>query len=257
MRHLHKHHTHHHTCKNNIHLQKQILTGLQFFITEENQQRVLKSADGTRVKCSKQQTRQPDECLCFYCNLPGHLKRDCPELPYCSRCRTRGHPQDRCINKPPRTRCTHPDGEPRDQQKRKDDLPQFSGSHNKCLQCGGDHHTTNCTQQQSPSTNASTAGIGIPPQQHAPGTSRTSINNSQSPTTRTESTLHVGTPTLNINAPLFPPNLHQAPLPPHANRSNNFYTNAPNTNMPSHTFNAQVPPSFIRMFHRHISHNTW
>ena len=117
----------------------------QFFITKEDQQRVPKSADGTRVKHSKQQTRQPDECLCFHCNLPGHLKRDSPELPYCSRCRTRGHPRDRCINKPQKTRRTHPAGEPRDQQKRKDDLPQFSGSRNKCLQCGGDHHTTNCT----------------------------------------------------------------------------------------------------------------
>ena len=66
----------------------------------------------------------------------------------------------------------------------------------------------------------------------------------QSPTTQTDSTLHVGTPTLNINAPPFPPNLHQAPLPPHANRPNNFYTNAPNANMPSHTFNTQVPPPF-------------
>ena len=97
-------------------------------------------------------------------------------------------------------------------------------------------------QQQPPSMNASTAGTGIPPQQHASGTSRTSINNSQSPTVRTESTLHIGTPTLNINAPPFPPNLHQAPLPPHADRSTNFYTNAPNANMPPHTFNTQVPP---------------
>ena len=216
----------------------------QFFITEEDQQRVPKSADGTRVKRSKQQTRQPDEHLFFHCNLPGHLKRDCPKLPYCSRCRTRGHPRDRCIIKPQKTRHTHPAGEPRDQQKRKDDLPQFSGSCNKCLQCGGDHHTTNCTRQQSPSTNASTTGTGIPPQQHAPGTSRTSINSLQSHTTRTESTLHVGTPTLNINAPTFPPNLHQAPLPPHANRPNNFYTNAPNANTPSPTFNTQVPPPF-------------
>ena len=116
----------------------------QFSITEEDQQCVLKSADGTRVKRSKQQTRQPDECLCFHCNLPGHLKRNCPENPYCSRCRTRGHTQDRCVNKPQKTRRTHPAGEPRDQQKR-DDLPQFSGSPNKCLQCGGDHHTANCT----------------------------------------------------------------------------------------------------------------
>ena len=138
------------------------------------------------------------------------------------------------MNKPQKTRCTHPAGEPKDQQKRKDDLPQFSGSRNKCLQCGGDHHTTNCMWRQSPSTTASTTGTGIPPQQHAPSTSCTSINNSQSPTTRTESTLHVGTPTLNVNTPPFPPNLHQAPLHPHANRPNNFYTNVPNANTPSH-----------------------
>ena len=43
-------------------------------ITEEDQQRVPKSTDGTRVKCSKQQTKQTDEHLCFHCNLPGHLK---------------------------------------------------------------------------------------------------------------------------------------------------------------------------------------
>ena len=172
-----------HPHKQHTHLKKDINWSLQFFITEENQQRVPKSADGTRVKCSKQQTRQPDESLCFHCNLPGHLKQDCPELPYCSKCRTREYPPDRCTNKAPKTRRTHPAGEARDQQKRRDDLSQFSGSRNKCLQCGGDHHTTNCMQQQSPSTNASTTGTGIPPQQHAPGTSRTSINNSQSPTT--------------------------------------------------------------------------
>ena len=56
--------------------------------------------------------------------------------------------------------------------------------------------------------------------------------------------MHVGTPNLNINAPPFPPNLHQAPLPPHANRPNNFYTNAPNANTPSPIFNTQVPPPF-------------
>ena len=87
----------------------------QFSITKEDQQHVPKSADGTRVKRSKQQTRQPDERLCFHCNLPGHLKQNCPENPYCSRCRTRGHTQDRCVNKPQKTRRTHPAGEPRDQ----------------------------------------------------------------------------------------------------------------------------------------------
>ena len=118
----------------------------QSSITGEDQQCVPKSADGTWVKCSKQQPRQSDERLCFHCNLPGHLKRNCPKIPYCSKCKTTGHTQDRCMNKPQKTRHTHPAGEPRDQQKRKDDLLQFSGSRNKCLQCGGDHHTANCTR---------------------------------------------------------------------------------------------------------------
>ena len=234
-------HTSPHPHKQHTPSKADINRSSQFSIAEEDQPRVLKSADGTRVKRSRQQT-QPDERVCFHCNRPGHIKRNCPDLPYCSRCRTRGHTQDRCINKPQKTRRTQPAGEPRDQQKQKDDLPQFSGSHNKCLQCGEDHPTTNCTRRQSPSTNTSTAGTGIPPQQRAPSTSHT--NNSQSPNTQTASTVHVGTPTLNVNTSPFPPNLHQAPLPPHANGTNNFYTNVPNANTPPHTFNTQAPPPF-------------
>ena len=117
----------------------------QSSIVEEDQQRVPKSADGTQVKCSKQQLRQQDEHLCSHCNLPGHLKRNCPEIPYCSKCRTKGHTQDRCTNKSQRTRHARQAGEPRDQQKRNEDLPQFSSCHKKCLQCAGDHQTMNCT----------------------------------------------------------------------------------------------------------------
>ena len=71
----------------------------QSSIIGQDQQRVPKSADGTQVKCSKQQPRQQDEHLCFHCNLPGHLTRNCPKIPYCSKCRTKGHTQDRCPNK--------------------------------------------------------------------------------------------------------------------------------------------------------------
>ena len=118
----------------------------QSFITGEDHKRVPKSADGTWVKHSKQQHRQPDEHLCFHCNLPGHLKRYCPEIPYCPICRTKGHMQDRCMNRPQKTRRTHPAGKTRDQQKRKDDLPQSSSCVNMCLQCRGNHHTANCMQ---------------------------------------------------------------------------------------------------------------
>ena len=47
----------------------------QSSIVEEEQQRVPKSANGTQVKCSKQQPRQQDERFCFHCNLPGHLEK--------------------------------------------------------------------------------------------------------------------------------------------------------------------------------------
>ena len=57
--------------------------------------------------------------------------------------------------------------------------------------------------------------------------------------------MHVQTPTLNINAPPFPPNLHQAPLPPYAqNRPNNYYTNPQQTHTPPHPFNTQLTQSF-------------
>ena len=141
--------------KDTIHLTKPTQTTYPFkkhtdqssqsSIAREDEQHVPKSADGARVKCSRQQPRQPDEHLCFHCNLPGHLKRNCPEIPYCSKCRTKGHAPDRCVNKPQKTRHTHPAGKPRDQRKKKNNLPQFSSHHNKCLQCAGDHQTANCT----------------------------------------------------------------------------------------------------------------
>ena len=84
-------------------------------ISEEDQQHVPKSTNGSQVKCSKQP--QQDECLCFHCNQPGHLKRNCPKIPYYSKCRTRGHAQDRCTNNPQRTRHMRQPGQSRDQQK--------------------------------------------------------------------------------------------------------------------------------------------
>ena len=114
-------------------------------ISNEEEQRVPKLTNSSQVKHSKQQPRQQDERLCFYCNQLGHLKRNCPEIPYCSKCRTRGHAPDRCTSKPQKNRHTRQTGESRDQQKRNEDLPQFSSRHNRCLHCAGDHQTAICT----------------------------------------------------------------------------------------------------------------
>ena len=87
---------------------------------------------------------------------------------------------------------------------------------------------------------------GTPLHQNAPSTSHTSFQtNSQSPAAHSQSTLHVQTPTLNLNAPPFPPNLHQAPLPPHAqNRTNNYHTNQQQIHTPPQPFNTQASTVF-------------
>ena len=220
-------------------------------ISDEEQQCVPKLTNGSQVKRSKQQPRQQEECLCFYCNQPGHLKRNCPEIPYCSKCRTRGHAPDRCTSKPQRNRHTRQTGESRDQQKRNEDLPQFSSRHNRCLHCAGDHPTANCTttwQRQTPTTNSPASGTGTSIHQNAPNTSHLSSHpNSQSPATHSQSTIHVKMPTLNINTPPFPSNLHQAPPPPLAqnNQSTNCHTNQQQMHTPpTQPFNAQLPQSF-------------
>ena len=76
-------------------------------IPDVETQHIPKSTNGNQVKRSKPQPRQKDEHLCFYCNQPGHLKTNCPKLPCCSKCRTRGHTPDKCTSKPQQNGPTH------------------------------------------------------------------------------------------------------------------------------------------------------
>ena len=217
------------------------------------------------MKCSKPQPRQQDECLCFYCNQPGHLKRNCPKIPYCSKCRTRGHTLDKCTSKPQQNRHSHETGESRNQWRRNQDLPQFLNRHNRCLHCVGDHHTKDCTttwQRQTPTTNSPASGIGTSTHNNTPNTSHSSSHsNTQSPASHqhSQSTIHVQTPTLNINTPHFQPNLHQAPPPPLV--QNNQNTNCPTNQQQMHTppaqpfntqllqsFNPQIPPLYFPQY---------
>ena len=73
--------------------------------------KVPKSANGEAVKNSRKQgtaptSTAPDGRLCFWCKQPGHLKKDCQELPYCSKCKTQGHipasvlPRDKTSDSP-------------------------------------------------------------------------------------------------------------------------------------------------------------
>ena len=110
-------------------------------IPDEEPQCVPKSTNCSQVKCSKPQPKQQDEHLCFYCNQPGHLKRNCPEIPYCSKCRTRRHTPDKCTSKPQQNGHTCETGESRDQWRRNQDRPQFFNCNNRCLHCAGDHQT--------------------------------------------------------------------------------------------------------------------
>ena len=209
------------------------------------EQCVPKSADGSRVKCCKQQPRQQNGRLCFYCNQASHIRRDCPEILYCSRCRMRGHPSDKCMSKPQRSQNTCQSGESREPPKRNENLPQFLNQQNLCLHCAGDHQTATCMttqQQQGTSTNT---GTTIP--QNSPNTTQSSSSSSHSQTSRphSQSTLHVQMPTLNINAPPFPSNLHQVPPLTQNHSSTNYHTNQQHIHTPpTQPLNAQFPQSF-------------
>ena len=127
------------------------------------EEKVPKLLNGEGVKNSRKQattftTNTQDSRLCFRCKQLGHLKKDCPKLPYCSKSRTRGHIPVKCPTKQWDNRHQdkrHKNADERCKTHREDckkaqDRPQFSNRTNKCLNCAGDHGTQDCTTRQQP-----------------------------------------------------------------------------------------------------------
>ena len=134
-------------------------------VPDTPEEKIPKSLNGEGVKNSwKQATTSTintqDSRLCFRCKQPGHLKKDCPELPYCSKCRTRGHIPAKCLTKQQDNRQQDERLESTDERcktwredwKKAQDRPQFSNRINKCLNCTGDHRTYDCPTRQQPHT---------------------------------------------------------------------------------------------------------
>ena len=159
---------------------------------------------------------------------------------------------------------THIKLESQDQWRRNQDLPQFYSHHNRCLHCAGDHQTKDCTttrQQQTLTTNSPASGTGTSTHKNAPSTSHSSSHsNSQSPAShqRSQSTIHLQTPTLNIMLQTFnQPTPSSSPTTCTNNHSTNYHTNQQQMHtLPTQPFNTQLPHSFNPHVPPRIFHNT-
>ena len=114
-----------------------------------------KSKNGQGVKqtsSSASTSTDKSGTICWNCGEGGHLKRNCPNPPYCSKCKEKGHLPIKCPLKGKRKEASQTPQ--RSQQAPVDQ--RFSNITNKCIHCGGDHAPGTCptrTQSQAaPST---------------------------------------------------------------------------------------------------------
>ena len=232
--------------------------------------KVPKSNGGQGVKSST-----PDGWTCFRCKQPKHLKKDCPELPYCSRCHTRGHIPVKCPTKNQGNQKQDEKHKNGGQQmdkrcknwKQAQDQPQFSNPNNRCLHCVGGHGSCDCPtrhQHQAPSTNNPVGSTGINAQ-YSPCFSQPSPpQHSQ----QSQSTVGSSTPMLMINNPQQFQQGHQRQTTPPVQQQVNQQVRPPvsqqlnlqfNQYTPSHAspllsqvpFNPQYPPTYPGQWPQH------
>ena len=145
-------------------LSQHSITAPEAIVPNTPEEKIPKSINGKGVKNSRKQattstTNAQDSRLCFKCQQLGHLKKDCLELPCCSKCLTRGHIPTKCPTKQQdgrqqdkRCESTNERCKTRTDWKKAQDRPQFSNKTNKCLHCAGNHRMHDCPTRQQPHT---------------------------------------------------------------------------------------------------------
>ena len=248
-------------------------------VPDTPEEKIPKSLNGDGVNNSRKQattstTNTQDSRLCFRCKQPGHLKKDCPQLPYHSKCRTQGHIPAKCPTKKQDNRWQDERCENADKRcktyrkdwKKAQDRPQFSNRTNKCLNCAGDHRTHYCPTRQQPHT----PPVGNP----ANGTgiyknnSQSQIIPHQQHSQQSTYTMSISTPSLMVNSPLqtgpqqgqqqhsppkIPPANQPANSPIRHNQFNQQFQQPPMPQVsqlmaPPQQFNPQIPPLYFHHY---------
>ena len=112
------------------------------------------------------------EPICWNCGEAGHLKRNCPNPPYCSKCKQEGHLLVKCQLRGKRKETSQMPQKP--QQPSVDQ--RFSSIRNKCIHCGGDHTPGMCSTRTQPQAAPSTVGYQV----YNNSTSAGKVNNNAS-----------------------------------------------------------------------------